>query len=206
LATDEFEEVSYEPTNVKHLLKIMKNISERIVDLAYAALIFNSRELAAEVEKLEYKMDKLLYQIRLSAMLAARTPKDAELLIGVLQVASAAECISNAAGDFVKLLDSKLEHRPFLPFVLREADEKIVPIEVAADSPMSGHTLRELEVETVTGARVIAVKRGKRWLYEVTGKTVVKPGDLMIVRGVEDGLEKLARFAKGTAAATDWKK
>ena len=51
-------------------------------------------------------MDTLLYNIRIKAMLSARTKRDAEQLAGLLQVASSAEAISNAAGDIVNLLEA----------------------------------------------------------------------------------------------------
>ena len=108
----EFEEIEYEPTSVKDLLTEMKDTSELIVDLAYSAVKFDSEDMAKEVRELEFKMDKLLYQIRLAAMLAARTPKDAEQLSGILQVAAAAENISNAAGDIANLLESEIAIRP----------------------------------------------------------------------------------------------
>ena len=125
----EFEEIEYTPTSVKELLTEMKDISELIVDLAYSAVIFDCDDMASEVEELEIKMDKLLYQIRLAAMMATRTVEDAEQLSGILQVASMAENISNAAGDIVKLLDLKLEARLILPMVLRKGDEKIKVID-----------------------------------------------------------------------------
>ena len=133
----EFEEIEYEPTSVKDLLTEMKDISELIVDLAYSAVIFDCEDMAKEVEDLERKMDKLLYQIRLAAMLAARTKEDAEQLSGILQVATMAENISNAAGNIVELLDLNLEARLILPMVLRDGDEKIKHIFV----DMIPHTL-----------------------------------------------------------------
>jgi uncharacterized protein with PhoU and TrkA domain len=112
----------------------MNDISELIVDLAYSAVIFDCADMAEEVEELEIKMDKLLYQIRLAAMMATRTVEDAEQLSGILQVASMAENISNAAGDIVGLLDLNLEARLILPMVLRKGDEKIKHVYVEKDS------------------------------------------------------------------------
>jgi uncharacterized protein with PhoU and TrkA domain len=153
--------------------------------------------MGEEVRLLEVKMDKLLYQIRLTAMVAARTVKDAEQLSGILQVASAAENISNAAGDIVRLLDSKIEFRPFIPFVLKRADEKIKHLRIYEDSPMVGKSIGELGVETETGARIIAIKRGMKWIYEVDEHTKLRANDILIARGVEDGLLELDQYSKG---------
>ncbi len=193
----EFEEIEYIPTSVKDLLTEMKDISAVIVDLAYSAVIFDCDDMAKEVEDLEIKMDKLLYQIRLAAMLASRTVQDAEQLSGILQVATMAENISNAAGDIVKLLDLDLESRLILPMVLRKADEKIRHVFVAKNSTIVGRQVGELMVETETGARIIAVNRGKSWIYGIEKDFKLKSDDRLIVRGVEDGVKEFIRYASG---------
>jgi uncharacterized protein with PhoU and TrkA domain len=193
----EFEEIEYTPTSVKDLLTEMKDISELVVDLAYSAVIFDCEDMAQEVEELEIKMDKLLYQIRLAAMMATRTAEDAEQLSGILQVASMAENISNAAGDIVKLLDLNLEARLILPMVLRNGDEKIKHMFVDKKSSIVNRRIGELKVESETGARIIAVNRGKRWIYGVDEKFKFKAEDRLIVRGVDDGLNEFQRFVSG---------
>jgi uncharacterized protein with PhoU and TrkA domain len=193
----EFEEIEYAPKSVKELLTEMKDISELIVDLAYSAVIFDCSDMAEEVEELEIKMDKLLYQIRLAALLATRSVEDAEQLSGILQVASMAENISNAAGDIVKLLNLNLEARLILPMVLRKGDEKIKHVFVDKSSTIINRRIGELQVESETGARIIAVNRGKRWIYGVDDRFKFQPGDRLIIRGVEDGLKEFIRYASG---------
>jgi uncharacterized protein with PhoU and TrkA domain len=193
----EFEEIEYKPTSVKSLLTEMKDTSELIVDLAYSAVIFDCDDMAKEVENLEIRMDKLLYQIRLAAMMATRTSEDAEQLSGILQVATMAENMSNAAGDIVKLLDVNLESRLILPMVLRKGDEKIRHVFVDKRSSIITRSIGELQVESETGARIIAVNRGKRWYYGVDNNFRFKEKDRLIVRGVEDGVEEFKRYANG---------
>lgn len=194
---EEFEEIEYEPTSVKELLTEMKDVSELIVDLAYSAVLFDSKEIAEEVSFLEAKMDTLKYQIRLSSMLAARNVEEAEQLTGILQVASAAETIANAAGDMVKLLDIDIESRPFIPSILRDADEKINTTVLAQNSSLANRTLGELSLESEIGERVIAVKRNKKWIYDPDDNLKLKGGDRLIVRGVLDGFVHLKDLADG---------
>lgn len=83
----------------------MKDLSEIMIDLAYSAALFHSRELAEEVLELEKRVDSLTYVLGMNAMLAARDAGDAESLLGVTKVASATDKISDAAygpPDFVK--------------------------------------------------------------------------------------------------------
>jgi uncharacterized protein with PhoU and TrkA domain len=196
----EFEEIEYEPTSVKELLTEMKDVSELIVDLAYSAVLFDSKEIGEEVSHLEAKMDTLKYHIRLASMLAARTVDEAEQLTGILQVASAAETIANAAGDMVKLLDINIESRPFIPSILRDADEKINTTVIAKNSHLAGRTLGDLSLESEIGERVIAVKRNKKWMYDPEDNTILRSGDRLVVRGVLDGFEQLKELAEGKAS------
>ncbi|MDD1746682.1 MAG: potassium transporter TrkA [Methanomassiliicoccales archaeon] len=185
------------PRTVREILTEMKDTSEVIVDLAYAALVFDSQDMAEEVQHIERRMDTLLYNIRIKAMLSARTKRDAEQLAGLLQVASSAEAISNAAGDIVNLLRYDSDKRPFLPIVLKEAEEKIKSLNLADGSDMVNRTIEDLGVESETGMRIIALKRGKRWIYDPETNNKLKAGDILIVRGTENGFEVLRAFATG---------
>lgn len=192
--------MEYTATSVKDLLVEMKDISEHIVDLAYAAVVFDSDDLAAEVRALEERMDYLRYRMRMIALMASRTKEDAEQLAGILQVASAAEAISNGAGDIVDLLEQRIEARPFLPFVLGEADEKLRAVGLEAGSTMIGRAIGNLRVESETGMRIIALRRGRKWIYDPEGEAVLRGGDLLVLRGTEDGFQRLARYARGEEA------
>jgi uncharacterized protein with PhoU and TrkA domain len=194
---EEFEGIEYEPTSVKELLTEMKDVSELMVDLAYSAVVFDSKEIGEEVSYLESKMDKLKYKIRLASMMAARTVEEAEQLTGILQVASAAETIANAAGDMVKLLDIDIESRPFIPSILKDADEKINTTVISRSSSLANRTLGELSLESELGVRIIALKRIKRWMYDPEDILRLKEGDRVIVRGVEDGFNRLKKLAEG---------
>jgi uncharacterized protein with PhoU and TrkA domain len=191
------ERVDKVSKSVRELLTQMKDTSEVIVDLAYAALMFDSEEIAGEVKKLEEEMDTLKYEIRIKAMLAARNKRDAVQLSGLLQIASAAEAISNAAGDMVKLLELEIDKRPFLIFVLKDAEEKIRMLTLSDNSDMVNRSIQDLSIESETGMRVIAIKRGKRWIYDPEDTATLKSGDILIVRGTEDGCRTLRGYAAG---------
>ena len=195
---DSFSEEREEEENltVRELLTEMKDISEVIVDLAYASLLFDSNEIGDEVKHLESKMDVLNYEIRSRTMLASRTKEDAIQLSGLLQIAESAASISKAAGDIVGIREINPRNSPFLCFVLRDAEEKILPLTIRK-SDMSGKSIDELSVEAETGMRIIAIKRDIRWIYDPEGDTRLKENDMVIVRGTEDGFHRLRKFANG---------
>jgi uncharacterized protein with PhoU and TrkA domain len=182
---------------VREMLTEMKDISEIMVDLAYASIMFDSEDIADEVKNLEEDMEELSKNIRIKAMLSARTHKDANKLSSLLEVAAASRRISNAAGDIVKLIECEVDKRPFLTFILREAEEKIKRLNVAEGSDMVGRMIGELGVESETGMRIIAIKRGKRWIYDPEEETKLKAADTLIVRGTEDGYDVLRSYANG---------
>jgi uncharacterized protein with PhoU and TrkA domain len=194
---EEFSEIEYEPTTVKELLTEMKDISELIIDLAYSAVLLDSDDIAEEVKYLDVRMDKLNYDIRIMAMMAARTKEDAEQLAGILQVAEAAESISNAAGDIVNLLTLKVETRPILPKILSKADEKIFRVRVSSKSKACNKKIGDLRVESETGMRIIAIRREDCWIYNPRSDTSLKPNDWLITRGTDEGHDELSKFLKG---------
>ncbi len=192
-------EVEYEPRSVKDLLVEMKDSSELIVDLAYSAVIFDSDEFLEQVLQLEERLDQLQYQIRIQIMMATRTREDAEEMIGILQVASAAEQLGNAAEEIARLVEEDVEYRPFLPFVMREADETIGTVRLDQASEITGQTPYGLGLESAWGVRIIAFKRGRRWWYEVEDDQGLREGDLLVFRGTGEGVDLFRKVALGKA-------
>jgi uncharacterized protein with PhoU and TrkA domain len=192
-------EVEYEPRSVKDLLVEMKDSSELIVDLAYSAVIFDSDEFLEQVLQLEERLDQLQYQIRIQIMMATRTREDAEEMIGILQVASAAEQLGNAAEEIARLVEEDVEYRPFLPFVMREADETIGTARLDKASEITGQTPIGLGLESAWGIRIIAFKRGRRWWYEVEDGRDLRAGDLLVFRGTGEGVDLFRKVALGKA-------
>jgi len=189
------DDSSDRPTNAKKILVEMKDISELMLDLAYSAVIFGDAEIADKVLKLEEEMDDLLYRARISIMLGARSVDDANKLSGVLQIASAAEKISNAAGDIAKLIlvDSRTSKR--LKQDIQTADETITYVKVYGDSKLDSSTLGNLQLETETGMRVIALKRVRKWVYAPASDTAIFKGDILLARGPPDGIQDIRDLA-----------
>jgi uncharacterized protein with PhoU and TrkA domain len=194
---EEFTEIEYEPKTVKELLTEMKDISELIIDLAYSAVLLDNDDIAEEVKYLEVRMDKLNYDIRMISMMAARTKDDAEQLAGILQIAEAAESISNAAGDIANLLTLKEKTRPILPKLLSKAEEKIFRIKVTDKSKACKQKIGDLKIESETGIRIIAIRRGDCWIYNPQSDTSIQANDWLITRGTDIGYQEINKFLKG---------
>ena len=142
-------------------------------------------------------MDKLNYDIRMISMMAARTKDDAEKLAGILQIAEAAESISNAAGDIANLLTIKEKTGPILPKLLSKAEEKIFRIKVIDKSKACDQKIGGLRIESETGMRIIAIRRGECWIYNPQSDTTIQADDWLITRGTDVGYQDLNKFLKG---------
>lgn len=173
---------------VKGLLSEIKDESELMVDLAYAAVFFADTDLAREVGRLEERMFEQLHELRKIAMLAARSPEDAEHMAGVLEIASAVEKIADAAEDIARIVASKIGIVDDLRKDLRHADEVVSRIKVAEGSPAVQQTLRDLALPVQIGIWVIAIRRGGEWDLDPRADYVIAEGDALLVRGPEDGI------------------
>ncbi|MDQ3766019.1 MAG: potassium channel protein [Actinomycetota bacterium] len=173
---------------VKGLLSEIKDESELMVDLAYAAVFFADTDLAREVGRLEERMFEQLHELRKIAMLAARSPEDAEHMAGVLEVASAVEKIADAAEDIARIVASKIGIVDDLRKDLRHADEVVSRIKVAEGSPAVQQTLRDLALPVQIGIWIIAIRRGGEWDLDPRADYVIAEGDALLVRGPEDGV------------------
>jgi len=177
--------IEYEPVSVKDLLVEMKDTAELLIDLAYSAVLHRSDELAAEVLRLEQKMDVLEIRAQMSLLMAARSPSDAEALAPVLGIVTAADQISDAAGDIAKIVLEDIGLPEAMRAALPEAVETLVRGVVDAESAYAGRTLWDIDLESETGVRVIALRRGEEWLLNPGRDTEIHTEDIALLRGPE---------------------
>src|SRR5438876_460383 len=185
----------HEPNTVKDLLVELKDASELMVDLAYAAVFFNEEKLAEEVGRLEERSTLYLRRLRTIAMLAARSPEDAEGMAGVLWIADAIQKVGDAASDIARVIAARLGIPDALRPDLRHADEMTARIRVRDGSNAAGHTLRELSLPTETGMWVMAIRSDMRWEFDPGPDDMVVAGDVLLVSGPEEGVNLVRELA-----------
>ena len=195
-------DVEYEPVSVKELLSEMKDTAELLIDLSYSAVLSDNDEVAEEVLALEERMDVLQLKARMSLLMAARSPEDAEALAPVLSVVGAAEKIANAAGDIAKIVLEDIGLPEAMRAAIPEATESLLRARVAENSPFAGRTLGDINMETATGVRVIAIRRASNtgtqaWLTNPGRETTIEPGDSLFLRGLWEGLGTVYERATG---------
>jgi len=188
---------TYEPVSVKEVLVEMKDIAELLVDLSYSSVLFDSEDLADAVLELESEMDLLQLQARMSLVMAGRRPDEAEQLASVFGIVGAAEKISDAAGDIAKVVREEIGLPAELRDALPEALDTLVRATVAEDSAYADHTLGEINLETETGVRALAIGRDGDWIVGPDRETTIRAGDALLCRGPENGIATVYETATG---------
>ncbi|OYR79742.1 potassium channel protein, partial [Halorubrum sp. E3] len=150
--------------------------------------LHGSPTVAHEVVELEHRMDVLQMRARMSLMLAARSPDEAETLAPVLGVIAAADKVADAAGDIAKIVTEEIGLPEAMRGALTEGVETLVRATVSPDSAYAGRTLKDIDLESVTGVRVIAIRRDDDWILNPGPTTRIEAGDVTLLRGPETGV------------------
>jgi uncharacterized protein with PhoU and TrkA domain len=182
------DRVEYEPVSVVERLGEMKDIAELLIDLSYSSVLFDSRALAEEVLELESEMDILQLQARMSLVMAGRSPEEAEQLAPIFGIVGAAEKISDAAGDIAKVVLDDIGLPASLRAALPAPVETLARAELDAESAFADRTLADINMETETGVRVLAIRRGDDWVLNPDRETTLRAGDVLLCRGPDDGI------------------
>jgi uncharacterized protein with PhoU and TrkA domain len=189
------------PRNLKAMLSEAKDTSELMVDLGYAALFFADPAMADEVAELEERLTSLVHEMRAICVLAARSPRDADEMAGVLGIIAAIERMGNAAVDMTRIVTHRLGIPNALVADLAAAEEVSHRVRVREDSAMAHRPLGDLELPTKVGMRVVALRRGKEWVTDPDGDEVLLPNDVLLTRGPGGGIAELRELA----GAPEWR-
>ncbi|NUN52224.1 MAG: potassium channel protein [Planctomycetaceae bacterium] len=191
---------------MKDLLVQAKDVSELMVDLAWASVIYDDRDIAREVIEIEDRMNQLVYELRRICLIASRSPEDADYFSSILQVASSMEKVGDAAEDIARVVLKRLGVPWELRRDLRHADEAVGRIPLGEGSALAGRSLEELAIPRETGVWLIAVRREVEWMFAPGPDFVLHEGDVLYAQGAESGLAALRRLvgADDEPEVPDW--
>ena len=172
----------------------LKDTSELMIDLAYSALMLNSRELAEEVQRLEESVDKLHTAFELLALTSDFKKEEASGFLGLIRIGVATEKIADAAAEMAGVVLRGIEPHPVLKLAIKEAEETVVQACVTSDSALVNKTLKEARVHEETGMWVLVIKRGGKPLRP-KGDSRIESGDVLIASGYAKGVDALRKLA-----------
>lgn len=180
------------------MLLELKEKSELMVDLAYSSLIYNNREIAEEVYELEEYIDKLNDELQ---KLAIKDAKEDYLnlneALAIIKLATSSEMIADAARDIADVRLRDIELHPILKESLLETDEIFLKVRISPSSVLKDKKLGELRLASETGMWVIAIKRGKSWIYDPNKDILLKENDIVFVKGNREGKDHFLALAEG---------
>lgn len=179
----------------------LKDTSEIMLDLAYSALLINSKELAEEVERLEEQMDELHTKFELLALTSDFKKEEASGFLGLIRLGVATEKIADAAADMAEVVLRGIEPHPVLKLTIKEAEETVTQTCVAADSPIVNKTLKEARINEETGMWVLVIKRADKCVRP-RADSKIQAGDVLIASGYAEGADDLKKLASQTHECT----
>jgi uncharacterized protein with PhoU and TrkA domain len=176
------------------MLVELKDTSELMMDLAYSSILFNSKELAQEVQLLEEHVDNLHTQFELLVLSRCITPEESRNFLGLIRVGVATEKIADAAAQIASVVLRGIEPHPVLKLAIKEAEETVTHVHVSKNSSLVGKSLRMARIPEETGMWVLTVRRGGKWMRPKPD-TVIETGDVLITSGYAEGEEDLRKLA-----------
>jgi len=177
----------------------LKDTSEMMMDLAYSALLLNSRYLAEEVRLLEERVDRLHTEFELLVLSSRGEDEDEKGLLGLIRMGVVTERIADAAAEIAEVVLRGDEPHPVLSMVIQDAEETVERFVVGEGSSIEGKTLKEARIPEETGMWVLVVRRGDRWMRPRPG-TVLQAGDVIIASGYAEGEEDFKELVGGEDA------
>lgn len=187
---DIVEETLESGLSIKDILKELKTLSSLIVQMAYAALLFNNDEIAREVKEITERIEELRNMLEIRALMSSIPPEEAGDMLTVLRAAEMSERIAEAAENISELmLESGADPHPVLQQALVEATETVALVRVDENAPCDGKLIREFRPGG-RGLDIIAIKRGKKWIHPVRGDQRVKAGDLLLISASPENLKR----------------
>ncbi|ANF21864.1 potassium channel family protein [Thermococcus piezophilus] len=178
---------------IRNCLIEMKDLSSLMVDLAFSAVMYNSEDIAEEVYLLEERMDELTLKVKRLALLVAKKEEDPVKLLSVIDMADTNEQISDAAYKISDLILRDVEPHPIIKKIMEDTEEELGRVTVHPASLLIGKTLKQLKLPSKIGTRILAIKRGTRYIYNPGKDDKIEEGDVLIAVGSDlDKLRKLA--------------
>ncbi|AIU70851.1 potassium channel protein [Thermococcus eurythermalis] len=178
---------------IRNCLVEMKDVSALMVDLAFSSVLYNSEDIAEEVYLLEEKMDDLTLKVKKLALRAAKTEEDPESLLSIIDLADINERISDAAYAIADIILRDIEPHPIIQKIMEDTEEELGRVTVRPGSVLIGKSLKQLKLPSKIGTRILAIKRGSRYIYNPGKDDVIEEGDVLIA--VSPDLDKLRKLA-----------
>ncbi|MFX0070121.1 MAG: potassium channel family protein [Candidatus Hermodarchaeota archaeon] len=172
----------YTPLSVKDIIREMKQNIDLMIDLAYSAIKFGSKEIADEAYRLEIRIHELTYLLNFQIIQTnAGGFDEAKKLEPIVVMGYSIDKISDALADIARVVYINSDITDFTQLFWKDVPEPIVKITVKPGCEFINRIRKELHFRSQYGVDLIAIKRKDKWL--LSKEEEVLTDDILIIKG-----------------------
>ncbi len=168
-----------------------------MIDLAYSAIKFSSKEIADETSKIEKRIHELTFLLNLQ-IIQTQTGgfKEAKALEPIVVMGYSIDKISDALADIARVVYINSDISDFTQLFWDDVPEPIVKITVNDACEFIGMKRKEVHFRSKYGVDLIAIKRKDNWLFEKDNEIQVE--DILIIKGEIEPIKELKKLTFDT--------
>ncbi|MFX1316398.1 MAG: potassium channel family protein [Promethearchaeota archaeon] len=184
----------YKPLSLKDILREMKQNIDLMIDLAYSAIKFSSKELAEEVSKIEKRIHELTFLLNVQIVQThVGGFEEAKKLEPIVVMGYSIDKISDALADIAKVVFINSNISEFTQLFWDEVPEPIVKITVKEGCEFINKPRREIHFRSWHGVDLIAIRRDNNWLF--SKDDIILKDDILIVKGELEPIREVRKIA-----------
>lgn len=177
----------YKPISLKEILIEMKQDIDLMIDLAFSAIKFGSKEIADEVYTIEQRIHELILLLNLQIIQSQFGGlKEAQTLQPIIVIGYSIDKISDALSDIAKVVYINNNITEFTQLMWDIVPEPIVKITINQGCEFVGQFREDIHIRSKYGVDLIAIKRGTKWIFSKDEKVFLN--DILIVKGEKDSI------------------
>ena len=192
--------------NLKEILIQLRDFSQLMVQLGYAAIMEDSIELAKETLRVKAYIRDLDFELRKEALMVARLSKyskgDIPQIANILQIGVAIKEMSDGVDDLIDIAIRDIGVHPIIQMAFSRKEMRTMRYEVEPGSKLDGKKLEALDIDPKSECRTIAVRRKSEWFLDPRPTMKIIEGDVLIVEGRNETMNKVRDCAKGKKKET----
>jgi len=170
---------------------LITDISETMIELALAALFFNSYDVAEDVLEMEALMDGLNINFEKDLLNLTQLLYNPKILTGIMRIVFSCELIADAAAHLAENILEGFEPHIILQKAIAETQEIVVRETISTESYFKEKTYKELQNQQYKrGFHIIALKRENKWIYSFKSDFIFEVGDLLIGLGPKETVDQ----------------
>ena len=175
--------------SIAEALRECLSLASLALDLAFAAIIYEDKEIANETVDAAKFIDRLVETIIFRYGIATKDLDDARDLISTVWIAYMMNQISDQAQRIAEMMIEEKRLIPEVKNALLRGEEAVGLIKIGEGSKLHSLSYSEAVYKLSVGFDVIAIKRDKEWILNPEKSFRFKKGDTVVIRGTREVLE-----------------